>query len=172
MGLRFLHTSIFLKTLSLEGLPIKVKEDLSPHEMRLSPAGHQPSISSSGGVIIIIIIIIIILHQLILHMIWIWNAHLSCHLSHEFTIIEPCWQSFKELFRNQKITSMWPYVIFALYDSSNKLITELLWELVLGNTKAHDIREFSASAGKQLSYLTALNMWLNKEFLLLQEIRQ
>ena len=39
----------------MEGLPTKAKEDPSPHETRLSAAGHQPSISS----IIIIIIIII-----------------------------------------------------------------------------------------------------------------
>ena len=38
-----------VKTPSLEGLPIKAKEDPSPHEMRLSPAGHQPSISWSRG---------------------------------------------------------------------------------------------------------------------------
>ena len=33
-----------MKTPSLERLPTKAKEDASPHEMRLSPAGHQPSI--------------------------------------------------------------------------------------------------------------------------------
>ena len=60
LGLRFLHTSIFIKTPSLEELPTKAKENLSPHEMRLPPAGHQPSISWSWGIIIIIIIIIII----------------------------------------------------------------------------------------------------------------
>ena len=49
MGLRCLHTSIFIETLSLEGLPTKAKEDPSSHEMRLSPAGHQPSISWSRG---------------------------------------------------------------------------------------------------------------------------
>ena len=42
-----------------EGLPTKAKEDPSPHEMRLCPAGLQTSISWSRGVIIIIIIIII-----------------------------------------------------------------------------------------------------------------
>ena len=46
MGLRCLHTSIFIETPSLGGLPTKTKEDPSPHEMRLSHAGHQPSISS------------------------------------------------------------------------------------------------------------------------------
>ena len=44
-----LHTSIFIETPSLEGLPTKAKEDPSPHEMRLSPAGHKPSISWSRG---------------------------------------------------------------------------------------------------------------------------
>ena len=34
---------------SLERLPTKAKEDPSPHEMRLSPAGHQTSISWSWG---------------------------------------------------------------------------------------------------------------------------
>ena len=62
MGLRCLHASIFIETPSLEGLPTKAKEDPCPHEMRLSPAGHQPSISWSRGTIIIIIIIIIIIH--------------------------------------------------------------------------------------------------------------
>ena len=50
MGLRCCHTSIFIETPSLEGLPTKAKEDPSPHEMRLSPAGHQPSISWSWGI--------------------------------------------------------------------------------------------------------------------------
>ena len=49
MGLRCLHTSIFIETPSLEGLPTKAKEDPSPHELRLYPAGHQPSISWSRG---------------------------------------------------------------------------------------------------------------------------
>ena len=39
----------FIETPSLERLPTKAKEDPSPHEMRLSPAGHQPSISWSRG---------------------------------------------------------------------------------------------------------------------------
>ena len=49
MGLQCLHTSIFMETPSPEGLPTKAKENPSPHEMRLSPAGHQPSISWSLG---------------------------------------------------------------------------------------------------------------------------
>ena len=61
MGLRCLHTSIFIETPSLEGLPTKAKEDPSPHEMRLSPAEHQPSISWSRGIFIIIVIVIIII---------------------------------------------------------------------------------------------------------------
>ena len=44
----------------------KAKDDLSPHEMRLSLTGHQPSIfwsrgSRPGNIIVIIIIIIIII---------------------------------------------------------------------------------------------------------------
>ena len=35
--------------------------DPSPHEMRLSPAEHQPSISWSRGIFIIIVIVIIII---------------------------------------------------------------------------------------------------------------
>ena len=66
MGLRCLHTSIFYETPSLEGLTTKAKKDPSPHEMRLSPAGNQPSIfwsqgsmyCWSQGIIITIIIII------------------------------------------------------------------------------------------------------------------
>ena len=50
MGLRCLHTSIFIETPSLEGLPTKAKEDPSSHEMRLSLAGYQPSISWSRGI--------------------------------------------------------------------------------------------------------------------------
>ena len=53
-----LHTSIFMETPSLEGLPTKTKEDPFPHEMRLSPTGHQPSISWSRGSVVIIIIIL------------------------------------------------------------------------------------------------------------------
>ena len=44
-----LYTSIFIEIPSLKGLPTKAKEDPSPHEMRLSPAGHQPNISWSRG---------------------------------------------------------------------------------------------------------------------------
>ena len=44
LGLGCLHASIFIETPSLEGLPTNAKEDPSPHEIRLSPAGHQPSI--------------------------------------------------------------------------------------------------------------------------------
>ena len=47
MCLRCLHTSTFIETPSLEWLPIKAIEDHSPHEVRLSLAGHQPSISWS-----------------------------------------------------------------------------------------------------------------------------
>ena len=61
MGLRCLHTIIFIKATSLEGLPTKAKEDASPNKTRLSPAGHQPHIPWSWGFIIIIITIIIII---------------------------------------------------------------------------------------------------------------
>ena len=50
MGLKCLHTSIFIETPSLKGLPTKAKEDPSSHEMRLSLAGYQPSISWSRGI--------------------------------------------------------------------------------------------------------------------------
>ena len=49
LGLRYLHTSIFIETPFLEGSPTKAKEDSSPHEMRLSLAGHQPSIYKFRG---------------------------------------------------------------------------------------------------------------------------
>ena len=61
MSLRCLHHSIFIETPSLEGLPSKTKVDPSPHEMRLSPAEHQPSISWSRGIFIIIVIVVIII---------------------------------------------------------------------------------------------------------------
>ena len=49
MSLRCLHTSIVIEAPSLEVLTTKAKENPSPHEMKLSPAGHQPSISWSRG---------------------------------------------------------------------------------------------------------------------------
>ena len=55
-----LQISIFIETPSLEGFPTMAKEDPSPHEMRLCPAGYQPSIFWSIIIIVIIIIIIII----------------------------------------------------------------------------------------------------------------
>ena len=60
--MRWLHTSIFIETPSLDGLPTKTKEDPSPHDMRLYHAGHKPSVSwSRGGKFITIIIITIII---------------------------------------------------------------------------------------------------------------
>ena len=62
-----------METPSVEGLPTKAKEDSSPHDTRLCPAGHQPNISWSRGdyyyyyyyyyyyIIIIVIIIMIII---------------------------------------------------------------------------------------------------------------
>ena len=47
VGLKCLHTSIFTETPSLERLPTKAKEDPLPREIRVSPAGRQPSISWS-----------------------------------------------------------------------------------------------------------------------------
>ena len=61
MGLRCLHTSIFIDTPSLEGLSTKAKEDPFPHEMRLFSGGHQPSISWSRGNYIIIISLLLLL---------------------------------------------------------------------------------------------------------------
>ena len=78
MGLRCLHTSIFIETPSLEGFPTKAKEDPSPHEMRLSPAGYQPSISWSlimfiiSFIISIIIIIVITTIVIIISLIWLF----------------------------------------------------------------------------------------------------
>ena len=50
-----------METPSLEGLPIKAKEDPSPHEMRVFSTRHQPSISWSQRKVVIIVIIIIII---------------------------------------------------------------------------------------------------------------
>ena len=76
MSLRCLHTSIVIEAPSLEVLTTKAKENPSPHEMKLSPAGHQPSISWSRGncfyhyyyylLFMIIIIITIILFIVII----------------------------------------------------------------------------------------------------------
>ena len=78
MSLRCLHTSIVIEAPSLEVLTTKAKENPSPYEMKLSPAGHQPSISWSRGncfyhyyyylllLFMIIIIIIIILFIVII----------------------------------------------------------------------------------------------------------
>ena len=98
MGLRCLQTSIFLNTPSLEGLSTNAKEDPSPHEMRLSPAGHQPSISWSPHEmrvslaghqpIIIIIIIIIIVIIIIIIIIIIITIIIIIELTHSKTILE------------------------------------------------------------------------------------
>ena len=61
LGLWCLDTSIFIKTRSLEGLPTKAKEDPSPHEMRLSPVGHQPSISWSRGKLLLLFLLLLLL---------------------------------------------------------------------------------------------------------------
>ena len=62
LGLRFLHTSIFFETLSLEGLLTKAKKDPSPHEMKLPRwTSIQYFLVSGTGIIIIIVVIIIII---------------------------------------------------------------------------------------------------------------
>ena len=45
---------------SLEGLPAKAKEDPTPHEMRLSPAGHQ-QFSGIGDIIFFILLLFLLL---------------------------------------------------------------------------------------------------------------
>ena len=50
-----------METPSLERLPAKAKEDTSPHEIRLSPAGHQPSIFWSHAVVVIVLLILVLL---------------------------------------------------------------------------------------------------------------
>ena len=64
MGLRCLHTSVFIETPVLEGLPTKAKEDPSPHEMRLNQV--FPGLWDFIIIITIIIIIIIIIIMIII----------------------------------------------------------------------------------------------------------
>ena len=66
MGLRCLNTSIFIETTSLERLPTNAKEDPSPHKMRLSSAGHQPSISWSRGISLLLLLLLSLLLLLLL----------------------------------------------------------------------------------------------------------
>ena len=64
---------------SLEGLAAKAKQNLSPHEMRLSPAGHQLSISWSREKLIIVVVfvfVIIIIVVIIIIIIIIINKYL------------------------------------------------------------------------------------------------
>ena len=56
---------MFIKTPSLEGLPTKAKVDHSPHEMRLSTTGHQPTISWSREVFIVIMLYYLLLLSLL-----------------------------------------------------------------------------------------------------------
>ena len=74
LGLRCLHTSIFIKTPFLEGLPTKAKEDFSTHEMRLSPAGHQLNISFSRGISLLLLLILLLfrIHLLLLFVVLIF----------------------------------------------------------------------------------------------------
>ena len=66
MGLRCLHASIFIETPSLVGLPTKAKKDPSPHEMRLSLAGHQRSISWSRRLLSLLLSLLLLLLLLLL----------------------------------------------------------------------------------------------------------
>ena len=50
-----------METPSLEGLPIKTKEDSPPSEMRLSPTGHQPSIFWSRGDLLLLLLLSLLL---------------------------------------------------------------------------------------------------------------
>ena len=56
-----LHTSIFIKTPSLEGLQTKAREDPSPHEMRLCSARQTYFLVSRNLLLLLFIIIIIII---------------------------------------------------------------------------------------------------------------
>ena len=49
-----------METPSLEGLPTKAKEDPSPHEMSLSPAGHQPSICWCQGLLLLLSLLLLV----------------------------------------------------------------------------------------------------------------
>ena len=42
-------------------MPTKAKEGPSPHEMRLSPAGHQPSISWSRALLLVLLLLSLLL---------------------------------------------------------------------------------------------------------------
>ena len=57
------HTSIFIKTPSLEGLPTKAKEeDPSPHEMRLSPwTSTQYSVFPGLGDQLLLLLLLLLL---------------------------------------------------------------------------------------------------------------
>ena len=59
LGLRCLHTSIFIQTPSLEGLPTKAKEDLMRWDY--APLDINPVFPGLGKVVFIIIIITIII---------------------------------------------------------------------------------------------------------------
>ena len=88
-------TSIFIKTWSLEGLPTKAKEDPSPHEMRLSPVGHQPSISWSQGNLLLLLFLL-----LLLLLLFIFFSLLSSPIQCLFDIFYFCSNIFKNFFGN------------------------------------------------------------------------
>ena len=52
---------------------MKAKEDASPHEMRLSSTGHQPSISSwSRGLFLLLLLSLLLLLLLLLLLIFLY----------------------------------------------------------------------------------------------------
>ena len=111
MDLRCLHTSIFIETPSLEGLPTKAKGDPSPHETRLSPAGHQPSISWYFQCFLIIIVInIIIIYYFNFLSAYVFEALLTCsffiykRLFYEILPYQICWKLGRERENNWSIT--------------------------------------------------------------------
>ena len=72
-----------METPSLEGLPIKAKEDPSPHEMRVFSTRHQPSISWSQRKVVIIVIIIIIIIIIILF----YSFHTGSSLCRDIPVV-------------------------------------------------------------------------------------
>ena len=74
VGLKCLHTSIFIETPSLERLPTKTKENLSPHEIRLFPLDINPIFPSLGKLLLILLIISLLLLFLFLLKLLIKNS--------------------------------------------------------------------------------------------------
>ena len=57
---------MFIETPSPEGLRTKAKEDPSPYEIRLSPAGYQPIISWSRELLLLLSLLLSLLLLLLL----------------------------------------------------------------------------------------------------------